>query len=45
MGELGKKAAPSLEESCVLVVSVATSLYKLLSAVSWFRATDDSVEK
>lgn len=26
MGELGKKAAPSLQESCVLIVSVAASV-------------------
>lgn len=45
MGELGKKAAPSLQESCDLIVSVAASLYKLISAIHQFRATEDSVEK
>lgn len=45
VGELGKKAAPSLQESCVLIVSVAASLYKLISAIHQFRVTEDSVEK
>lgn len=45
LGQPGKKAAHALQENCVLILSVAATLYKLISAMNWFRAIGDLVEK